>query len=261
MAKILGKYKNDYEDLVYEDVKSNDMIKIYTAYNKKANRECCLKVISKEKLKTQDYNFLLERLNKEQEIQTLCNSTNTVNFYKRLETEENIIFELEYCDDTLSNYMQENGELSGDKKFFKEIVISIAKALKTLNSKGIMHRDIKPQNIYIKNLDNEGNRIIKLGDFGCAIKINENKSDSIGTVLYNAPEMVQDLKYNEKIDLWSLGITLFELYFGVLPYGPNADAQVMMNFIYDEENFVFQKPLTKMKSQKSPLLIYYLKDY
>ena len=104
-----------------------------------------------------------------------------------------------------------------------------------------MHRDIKPLNIYIKNLDDEDNRIIKLGDFGCTIKISENKSDSIGTVLYNAPELVQDLEYDEKIDLWSLGITLFELYFGVLPYGYDADTQTMLNFIYDEENFVFQK--------------------
>ena len=200
MAKILGKYKDDYEDLVNEDKNVSNMSKIYIAYNKKANRECCLKVISKEKLKNQDYDFLLERLNKEQEIQTLCNSTNTVNFYKRLETEENIIFELEHYDINLCNYIKENGGLYMDKKFFKEIVISIAKALKTLHEKGIMHRDIKPQNIYIKDLDNEDNRIIKLGDFGCAIKINENKSDSIGTVLYNAPEMVQDLKYNEKID-------------------------------------------------------------
>ena len=92
MSKLLGKYKNDYEDVIYEEQKSTDIIKIYTAYNKKANRECCLKVISKEKLKTLDYNFLLERLNKEQEIQTLCNSNNTVNFYKRLETEKKYYF-------------------------------------------------------------------------------------------------------------------------------------------------------------------------
>ena len=250
MAEFLGEYKNDYEHVMKIEKETTSLSETYQAFNKKKQTRCCLKIISKEKLKIQDYDFLRERIEKEQEIQTLCNSTNTVNFYKRLETEENIIFELEYCDDTLSNYMQENGELSGDKKFFKEIVISIAKALKILNSKGIMHRDIKPQNIYIKNLDNEGNRIIKLGDFGCAIKINENKSDSIGTVLYNAPEMVQDLKYNEKIDLWSLGITLFELYFGVLPYGPNADAQVMMNFIYDEENFVFPKTFNKNEKPK-----------
>ena len=63
-------------------------------------------------------------------MQTLCNSTNTVNFYRRLETEENIIFELEYYEDNLNNYLQESGELRRELKFFKEIVISIAKALK-----------------------------------------------------------------------------------------------------------------------------------
>ena len=179
MAKILGKYKDDYDDVVSEDNYENCIYKIYSAINKKNNSQCCLKVINKEKLKTQDYDFLLERLNKEEEMQTLCNSNNTVNFYRRLETEENIIFELEYCEDNLNNYLQENGELRIQLKFFKEIVISIAKALKTLHEKGIMHRDIKPHNIFIKNLENEDNRIIKLGNFSCSIKINENHSDSI----------------------------------------------------------------------------------
>ena len=181
MSKLLGKYKDDYVDIVNEDNDENNIYKIYTAYNKKNNSECCLKVINKEKLKTQDYDFLIERINKEQEMQTLCNSTNTVNFYRRLETEENIIFELEYCEDNLCKYLEENGELKRELKFFKEIVISIAKALKTLHEKGIMHRDIKPHNIFIKNLEDEDNRIIKLGNFNCAIKINENHSDSIGT--------------------------------------------------------------------------------
>ena len=62
----------------------------------------------------------LKRLKKEQEIQTLCNSIHTVNFYRRLETEENIIFELEYCEDNLDNYMQENGELSREKNFLNK---------------------------------------------------------------------------------------------------------------------------------------------
>ena len=216
MSKLLGQYKDDYEEIVNDDKNETGMSKIYSAYNKKTHTECCLKVISKEKLKIQNYDYLLERLQKEQDLQTLCNSKNTVNFYRRLETEDNIIFELEYCEDNLNNYLQENGELSRDKKLFKEIVISIAKALKTLNEKGIMHRDIKPQNIFIKNANDENNRIIKLGDFGCAIKISENDYDSIGTVLYNAPEIVQDLEYDEKVDLWSLGITLFELYMAMM---------------------------------------------
>ena len=100
-----------------------------------------------------------------------------------------------------------------------------------------MHRDIKPHNIYLTKLDNQ-KYSIKLGNFGCAIKIDENPSDSIGSLLYNAPEIIKDLEYDEKIDLWSLGVTLFELYFGVLPYGPNADINAMMDVIYNEKNFV-----------------------
>ena len=87
MTKILGKYKDDYEDIVYEDNYENSIYKIYSAFNRKNKSECFLKVISKEKLKTQNYDFILERINKEQEIQTLCNSANTVNFIRRLETE------------------------------------------------------------------------------------------------------------------------------------------------------------------------------
>ena len=124
-----------------------------------------------------------------------------------------------------------------------------------------MHRDIKPANIYIKKLDNSNERIIKLGDFGCSIYIKNNISDSIGSILYSAPEMVQDLEYDEKIDLWSLGITLFELYFGNLPYGSDPNTNIMMNALYDEKNFYLNKHLKKEQSQKYLLLIYYLKDY
>ena len=120
-----------------------------------------------------------------------------------------------------------------------------------------MHRDIKPHNIYYKD---EESKIIKLGDFFCAIKIDENPSDSIGTVLYNPPEILKDFEYDEKVDLWSLGITLFELYFGILPYGPDADVHSMMNDI-SEENFVLKKHLKKKRNLKFLPLIYYLKDY
>ena len=253
MAKLLGIYKDDYKNIIYDSKNDSNMSEIYTAFNIKTNKECCLKVINKEKLKAQDYIYFLERLKKEEELQTLCNSENTVNFYRKLETEENIIFELEYCEDNLYNYLQENIQLSKNKNFFKKIIVSIAKALKTLYDKGIMHRDIKPHNIYIKNSDDEENSDIKLGDFGCAIKINENPSDSIGTYFYNAPEMIKDLEYDEKVDLWSLGVTLVELYFGAVPYCPDSDIHSMMNDIY-EENLILPKTFKKNEQPKIPSL-------
>ena len=254
MLKLLGKYKDDYEELEKEIKEETSTSTIYRAYNKKDKKKCCLKIISKEKLKIQDYDFLMERIKNEEDIQKICNSTNTVNFHKKLETDENIIFELEYCEINLYDYYLLENELKRDKKFFIEIVISIANALKTLHDKGIIHRDIKPHNIYIKSLINEKNRIIKLGNFECAIKIKENPSDSVGTILYNAPEILKDLEYDEKVDLWSLGITLFELYFGVLPYGLSININSMMNAIYDEKKFIFQKTFKKDEKPTIPTL-------
>ena len=127
MEKLLGKYKDDYEDVINEERYDSSIGKIYYAHNKNTNSECFLKVINKEKIKNQDYIFLQERLKKEQEIQTLCISENTINFYRRLETDDNIIFELEYWDDNLYNYLEENGELFREKNFLKKLLFLLQK--------------------------------------------------------------------------------------------------------------------------------------
>ncbi len=241
-----GNYFDDYDKMMPQN--ETNYCKVYKAYNKKSQRDCCLKVISKEKLKLSDYNFLLE----EEKISKVCNSENTVNFYRKLETENNIIFELEYCEDNLKNYIQKNGKLENEKNFFKDIVLGIVKALKTLHEKGIMHRDIKPANIFYKK--NKDKNIIKLGNFKRAIYIKDKKTDLIGTYLYSAPEIFKELEYEEKKDIWSLGITLFELYFGVLPYESNVDENTIINTISDENNFIFKKTFKKNEKPKMATL-------
>ena len=112
-----------------------------------------------------------------------------------MEVDDKIIFELEYCEKDIYNAIINNyGGLEGDKEYFRKIVIDIAKALKKLHERGIMHRDIKPNNIFLNHTDkNEGERIAKLGDFGCSIFIQDNVSDTIGTILYSSPEILQNL--------------------------------------------------------------------
>ena len=241
MASFLGGYKSNYKDVFF--IEENNLSKIYSAFNTKEKRECCLKVINKKVLLQSDYDFHIEQLKKEEEITKLCKSEYIVNFYQRLETEENIIFELESCgfddDNNLQKYLMNNGNLKGEKKFFKQIVLSIAEALKVIHSKGVIHRDIKPNNIFLKEENNK--KLIKLGDFGCSIFKKDNISDPIGTIIYSAPEIINNIEYDEKCDLWSLGITLYELYFGNLPYGLKVTTNSIIKAISNPEKFIFQK--------------------
>ena len=242
-TEFLGEYKNEYKDAIpHENINETNKASFYEAYNISFNRKCILKVIDKNKLEDGDFDFLMEQINNEEKFTKICNSQNTVNFYRRLENKEYIIFEMEQCSDDLSNYINDNGELKHERTFFKQIILDIAKALKTIHGKGIMHRDIKPSNIFIQYKDKaEKEKIVKLGDFGCAIYIKDNTSEPIGTIVYSAPEIIKNIQYDEKCDLWSLGITLFELYFGLLPYGNNPTTSKINNIIYGKEEFLYNR--------------------
>ena len=238
--KILGQYNNEYEILGLRD--ETGLCKAFYGTNKNLERDCILKVINKEHIKQLDFDLIMKQLEREEQYTKLCNSENTVNFYKKLETEENIIFELEYCQSSLKDYLNENGKLERNPTIFKNIVQSVVKSLVHIHKKGIMHRDIKPDNIFILDEEVEDeDKVIKLGDFGCSVLIKENNSEKMGSLFYSAPEILQDLKYDERCDLWSLGATLFELYFGVLPYGNEPDENIILNMIDDEKNFIFRK--------------------
>jgi len=84
-------------------------------------------------------------------------------------------------------------------------------------------------------------KIIKLGNFGCSIYIQDNISEPIGTILYCAPEIIKSIEYDEKCDLWSLGITLFEIYFGVFPFGYEPKISKINNIIYGNEEFLYNR--------------------
>ena len=117
MKEILGKYYHDYEDFHFLDSESY-FSKIYRAFNIKENKDCILKIISLEELKKDDYDFHLERLKKEEEITKLCNSENILNIYRKFQTQNYIIFEIESYEQDLAAYLLENGELERQKDFF-----------------------------------------------------------------------------------------------------------------------------------------------
>ena len=240
----LGQYKSDYSNIFpvkkntkgeAENIEEDSPIKLYEAEKKGSKEIVFLKLIDKEALEEEeDYEFHLEHIQKEKEISLLCNSEYTVKLNRYFETEKSYVFEKEYCETDLREKLFndghfENNSTKNDLQTFKGIVIDLANALKLFKEKGVVHRNIKPHNIYLKELD-EGKYRAKLADFSCAIYIKDIKdSEPMGTILYTAPELIKNLDYTEKCDLWSVGVTLFEIYFGVLPYGYNATKKKKKN--------------------------------
>ena len=122
MNSILSDYKNEYKYINDKTEETNiietNKAKYFDAYNIAFDRKCVLKVIDKKKLEDGDFDFLMEQINNEEKLTKICNSQNTVNFYRRLENQEFIVFELESCSQDLNHYKLENGELKYEKTFF-----------------------------------------------------------------------------------------------------------------------------------------------
>ena len=241
MSELLGDFNEKYDDIFFEN-KENNISKIYTARYKSSDKYVSkyvtLKIIDKKKLKLGDYDYLLSQIKREEEITKMCKSKYILELYQKLENKNAIIFEFENYQSDLMEYISKKGALSDNIESFKNIIKNIAEALKIMNKQGIMHRDIKPSNIFL--IDEEDLNSVKLGGFDCAIKIKENNNEPIGTIIYSAPEIIKNIKYNEKCDLWSLGVTLFELYHSYTPYGINVDANKIIETIYDPDNFIFR---------------------
>ena len=142
---------------------------------------------------------------------------NIVKYYDRIIDKENtkIYIIMEYCpggdlSQLIKRCRQQKQYISEDIiwKIFSQVVSALY-ACHTNKTGKILHRDIKPSNIF---LDNENN--VKLGDFGLSLMLNKEINfaySNVGTPYYMSPEQVDETKYNEKSDIWSLGCFLYEL--------------------------------------------------
>ncbi|KAI8376188.1 kinase-like domain-containing protein [Radiomyces spectabilis] len=108
-----------------------------------------------------------------------------------------------------------------------------------LHNRGFIHRDVKCENLLIGN-----NGEIKLADFGLATSMKHTNRERLGTAKWMAPEVIRQEAYNEKVDLWSLGITLIEMMDRVPPhYAVKRDEDVFIKILEDSSpTFTYSYP-------------------
>jgi len=149
---------------------------------------------------------------------------------------------MEYCGaGDLSKYIKKHGKLS--EKICQRFLQQLGSALKFLRSENISHMDLKPQNILITvNHPKISGHVLKLADFGFAqtFSSNEIKHAMRGSPLYMAPEMFLGRPYDAKVDLWSVGVILYECLFGKAPY-KSESLEELVDKIKSEQPIVIPK--------------------
>ena len=246
MANLsLGEY---YKETFEKKVVETGIYKFYDAHNKKTEKNVCIKVLNKKNNDDQnfDVNFFLNQIKKETNILQKLKSDYIIKFSDIIENDKLYILETEYVDSSIKAHLSTDIFEGRDKdiNIFKNIAIALVQALKELKEKGIVHRNIKPENIFVIESEEEPekNFEIKLANFDCAIYIKDiPNSKPMGTFIYTAPEIINNLDYNEKADYWSLGVVLFELYFGCPPFNKNESIYKIKKILDGKEEFIFRK--------------------
>ncbi len=171
-----------------------------------------IKIINTSNLSYSDY----EITNNEVKIMNMLKIDSHPNIIKCLDTIQTqkntyIIMELCECGDLQSIMTKPI-----DEKFVRAYFTQLISGLKFLHNYKLIHRDIKPKNILLTN----NRKILKIADFGFAkiIKTPLLKEKICGSPFYMAPEIMNNDVYNDQADLWSVGIILYEMIYGIHPY-------------------------------------------
>ena len=221
-----GTYIADRYEIVGK-VGTGGMSDVYKAKDHTLGRFVAIKVLKEEF--SEDTNFVTKFRSEAQSAAGL-EHPNIVNIYD-VGSENGIHYiVMEYVEGiTLKTYIEKKGQLN-----YKEtlsIAIQVGRGIQAAHAKNIVHRDIKPQNIIIST---DGK--VKVTDFGIARAVSENTihSDVMGSVHYASPEQARNGYVSNKSDIYSLGIVMYEMVTGRVPFDGDSTVAVAIQHLQDE---------------------------
>ncbi|MFZ5975954.1 MAG: protein kinase domain-containing protein [Bacillota bacterium] len=221
---LLGRYR------LKEQIGSGGMANVYLARDEQEKTDVAVKVLKEEHTQNE---ALLERFESEAQTGRMLCHENIVRVFDTGEEDGKHFIVMELARGiTLKEVIKEHIQLDTDACI--NIAVQVLRALSYAHEKGVVHRDIKPHNILL-----QANGCVKVYDFGIAQTIGERGCDEestnvMGTVYYLSPEQARAEAAEVRSDIYSLGITLFEMLTGTLPFEGTSVIEVAKRHLYEE---------------------------
>ena len=224
MDNYIGKMLDDRYEIL-EVIGTGGMAVVYKAKCHRLNRLVAVKILKDEY--SQDEEFR-RRFRAESQAVAMLSHPNIVSVYDVSQSGDTDYIVMELIDGiTLKQYMEKKGVLNWRETL--HFTIQIAKALEHAHSRGIVHRDIKPHNIMILK-----NGSVKVADFGIA-RVSSAQStltrEALGSVHYISPEQAKGSRVDNRSDLYSLGVVMYEMLTGRPPYDGVTPVSVAIKHI------------------------------
>lgn len=214
---------------IKERIGGGGMANVYLAFDLILERNVAIKVLRMEFINDPEF---VERFDREAQAATSLSHPNIVSIYDVGDEDDILYIVMEYIDGlTLKEYIVQEGPLSVEKAV--DIMEQLTSAIQHAHENGIVHRDIKPQNVLI---DEKGT--VKVTDFGIAMAMSATAltqtNSVLGSVHYLSPEQARGGKATKKSDIYSLGIVFYELVTGELPFSGQSPVSIALKHLQNE---------------------------
>ncbi|MED3552236.1 Stk1 family PASTA domain-containing Ser/Thr kinase [Cytobacillus praedii] len=221
--RISGRYK------ILEIIGGGGMANVYLAHDMILDRDVAVKMLRLDFANDEEF---IRRFHREAQSATSLAHPNIVSIFDVGEEDSIYYIVMEYVDgQTLKQYIQQNSPIQVDKVL--DIMKQLTSAISHAHQNHIIHRDIKPHNILIDRLGN-----VKITDFGIAMALSATSitqtNSVLGSVHYLSPEQARGGMANRKSDIYSLGIVMFELLTGRLPFSGESAVSIALKHLQSE---------------------------